>query len=123
MVNSTLPRRSGTLKMFFRLDSTSAPRCPTRAGSRRGPLAPSAVGELVALGGRPSGAVRQGQDLDSTACGRDRSLSGPGETVSRDPHGAGQLAPAHDLHQRALVREAMVVEDGRGDLALLESFE
>ena len=109
MMNSVkriLFRRSGTLNMFRRLESTG--RAP---GQRRGRAAAdgrrSAVGELVALGRRTAVAPRQGQDLDRTAGGGDGCLGRLGEGVGLDGDRAGELAPAEHLDQGALVDEAL----------------
>src|SRR3954449_11121362 len=117
-VKRILLRRSGTLAMFFTLESTVAPGCEG-AGGPRGVAEvglASAVRELVALGGRSTGTVGQRHDLDSTARRRDGCLGGLGEAVSADAQGARQLAPTEHLDEGALVGEAVLVQQGRGDL-------
>ena len=99
-VNRILLRRSGTLKMFFRLLSTGI--APARRAARR-----SAVGQVVALGRRTAVTPGRRQDLDSTARGDDGGLRGGREGVGLHRDGPGDLAPAEDLDQRALADEAL----------------
>src|SRR6476619_132706 len=101
-VNRILFRRSGTLKMFFRLESTQ--------GS-------SAVRELVALHRRTTGAVRRGQHGNGTPGGDDGGFGRLREAVGGDVERAGDLAPGQHLDEGALVGQAVGVEVGRRDLA------
>src|SRR5262252_5654032 len=78
IVKSTLLRRSGTLKMLRRLEST-------------GGLLP--VREVVALRRGPPVAPGQGQDLNRTACRGDGFPRGRRKCVGLHRHRSRQLAP------------------------------
>src|SRR5829696_9252054 len=119
-VNRTLFRRSGTLKMFFRLESTqrslaATSQVRTAAGRRRPGF--STVGELVALHRRAAGSVRQGQHVHGTSGGRDGRFGCLREPVSLDPYSARDLAPPEHLDEGALVGQTVGVEHRRRDLA------
>src|SRR5688500_16124510 len=58
----------------------------------------------------------QREDLNRTPRRRDGLLGRLRERVGLDPHGAGQLAPAQDLDEGALVGEPVLVERRRTEL-------
>src|ERR1700730_444989 len=98
-VNRIFFRRSGTLNMFFKLESVLIMRGswrgypePTRTGEipavedEKNWAAPSAVGEGVAFCRRPAPAERGGQHLDAAAGCFDGLDGGAGEGVGGHGH-------------------------------------
>src|SRR5579859_90624 len=114
-VNRIFFRRSGTLNMFFKLESVLIMRAPgvatlnlpvqgrSRRSRTKKTAPPSTVGEGVAFRRRPAPAERGGQHFDAAACSLDGLDGGAGEGVGGHRHPAGELAPTEDLDQAVLV--------------------
>src|SRR5881296_3335071 len=95
-VKRILFRRSGTLNMFFMLESISGSY--SGEGSVR-----LSVGEGVTLRGRAPVAERRGKHLNRTACSLNGLRRRGREGVGLHLQGAGDLAPTQHLHQTVLV--------------------
>src|ERR1700722_5784740 len=118
-VKRTLLRRSGTLKMFFRLESNAPPpRCAPFPGSTKLP-----VGERVAPCGGAAVAEGHGQDFNAPTGGLDGGACRRGHGVDLDTHGAVQLPTSEDLDQGTLADAARGVERGRSGLVPGEGVE
>src|SRR5579863_3037317 len=96
-VKTTLLRRSGTLKMFFRLDSNA---CPPRGEAPPG-CTRLAVGECVPPRRRPPVAEGLGEDLDASTGRLDGRARRRRHGVYLHHQGAVHLAPAEHLDQGA----------------------
>src|ERR1700687_3510158 len=118
-VKRTLLRRSGTLKMFFRLESNAPPpRCAPAPGGTRLP-----VGERVTPRRWATVAEGHGQDLDAPSGGLDRGPGRGRHGVGLDPDGAVQLPPSEHLDQGALADAPDRAERGRRRLLPREGVE
>ena len=109
-VNSTLFRRSGTLKMFFRLENTQG---SLKGTNPAGPLdsdVSSAVGELVALDRRTAGAYGEGSTSTVPPAAVMAASAALEKPCAVHAHRAGELAPAQHLDEGALVGQAVRVE-------------
>src|ERR1700732_3205902 len=97
-VKTTLLRRSGTLKMFFRLESNAPPRRWAPApGTTRLP-----VGERVAPRRRTPVAEGRREDLDASPRGLDGGTGRGRHGVHTDSDGPVKLAPSEHFDQGTL---------------------
>ena len=125
-VKMILFRRSGTLNMFFRLESVLSMErllawCPNLPGwtvwrsstENSSPHAQRLVRALPLAGGRPWPNGRR-QDVHAAARGLDGRSAEAREAVGGHRHGVGQLTPPEHLDQAVLVDQAGGPEASRG---------